>query len=209
MEHIQSIFPTPIAFYYNHNKDLLTNLRDKVLELEKTQETQIDSKVAVTLKHNLSESDFNFLDNNETNIQQLKRFFIDSLLDTASVVNDIHKDKLKVEFVDSWYHVTRKGGYHEVHSHGNCSWCGIFYVDKGFSEQEEPTGLNKFLTPVKASYVDLGNIFLDRSTCMKVIPENGKLILFPNYLDHYATPYEGDRERILISFNARIKENEY
>ena len=41
-------------------------------------------------------------------------------------------------------------------------------------------------------------------TSMKVIPENGKLVLFPSYLDHYQSLYTGDKERIVIGFNMTL-----
>lgn len=37
-----------------------------------------------------------------------------------------------------------------------------------------------------------------------VQPDEGMLVLFPSYLPHKAMAYEGDKDRIIISFNAQI-----
>ena len=37
-----------------------------------------------------------------------------------------------------------------------------------------------------------------------VTPQEGELILFPSFLPHKALPYTGERDRIIVSFNAQI-----
>jgi hypothetical protein len=37
-----------------------------------------------------------------------------------------------------------------------------------------------------------------------VTPVNGKLVLFPGYITHNATPYRGDRDRLIFAFNCQI-----
>ena len=38
----------------------------------------------------------------------------------------------------------------------------------------------------------------------QVKPENGLLILFPSYLQHYQSIYTGKKDRIVVAFNAQI-----
>ena len=37
-----------------------------------------------------------------------------------------------------------------------------------------------------------------------VEPIPGQLVLFPSWLAHQALPYDGEKERVIISFNASI-----
>ncbi|MCX7602300.1 MAG: 2OG-Fe(II) oxygenase family protein, partial [Meiothermus sp.] len=50
---------------------------------------------------------------------------------------------------------------------------------------------------------DLGNAFMQQST-FDVTPEEGVLVVFPSWLLHKAMPYDGERDRVIISFNAQV-----
>ena len=41
-----------------------------------------------------------------------------------------------------------------------------------------------------------------------ISPENGILIIFPAYLLHSATPYIGEKDRLVVSFNSVINQRE-
>jgi hypothetical protein len=38
-----------------------------------------------------------------------------------------------------------------------------------------------------------------------VRPENGMMLIFPGWLNHYVHPYWGERERISVAFNLMIR----
>ena len=42
----------------------------------------------------------------------------------------------------------------------------------------------------------------------RVKAEDGKLILFPSFLTHYQSLYEGTKDRIVIAFNASVFKRE-
>ena len=50
------------------------------------------------------------------------------------------------------------GGYHEVHHHPNCSWCGIYYVQIGQCAIQPLNGVNRFFPPVDIGYEDEGTM---------------------------------------------------
>ena len=56
---------------------------------------------------------------------------------------------------------------------------------------------------IGGAHIDLGNAYLQRPQ-HDVQAEEGLLVVFPSYLEHKALPYEGERDRIVISFNAAI-----
>lgn len=97
-------------------------------------------------------------------------------------------------FVESWCHITNGGGYHDAHAHVDFARgvCGIYYLQAGDCRAEPVNGVNRFYSP---------NLF-DQNEVADIVPEEGKLILFPGHVRHAALPYTGGLDRIVISFNA-------
>ena len=131
----------------------------------------IASGVAPAAKsaHGLFESDFDLFDVGDANVQALRGFCDETVRLAAAHVNGGRTDpaRLRVEFRDSWFHITNGGGFHDVHGHGGCSWCGIFYVRAGDSGRREgasaPNGVNRFYSPFGSggAYRDAGNEYLN------------------------------------------------
>ena len=130
----------------------------------------------------------------------------------ANVNNDgVPPRRMNVKFTESWFHITNQGGCHDAHTHGACSWCGIFYLDAG-NAAEVPVdgtnvagnGINRFYSPLGSGGIlrDYGNAYLGRSY-LDIQPMNGRLVIFPSFLLHSALPYSGDKDRIIVSFNSR------
>ena len=197
---IDQVFSTPLA--YHKNESIVDGLKKYILD---NQPQGVDSNVAAYAKHNLKESRFDFFNSNESIIQESMRWFGNCLVETVTHFDNYYREKhlvlngqYGVGFVDSWFHIGKKYSVHEVHNHGNCSWCGIFYVDVG----DVGSGETVFRNPITSTFTDCGNSYM--FTSMKVIPENGKLVLFPSYLDHYQSLYTGDKERIVIGFNMTL-----
>jgi uncharacterized protein (TIGR02466 family) len=168
----------------------------------------VQSGIACRAKQRLYESDFDFLEGDLSALSQLKEFFSEAIEMVAMEMNQSYwpEDALvKVDIVESWVHVTSSGGYHDIHSHPNCSWCGIYYVDIGDSS-ESKTGLNRFYDPrVNAShYLDAGCMYIHEEGVMDVEPQAGKLVIFPSYMKHSALTYIGEADRVVIAFNAQV-----
>jgi len=113
---------------------------------------------------------------------------------------------------ESWFHVTGHGGYVGVHDHGSCSWCGVYYVQAGDTDDPDNpySGMTKFYDPRRTTNSIYENrydpgLMLERPMYIK--PRDGMLILFPNYLLHEQTPYFGTRERIMVGENYRVMSN--
>ncbi len=180
--------------------------------LQQQQQQQIDSGIAIGAKsgQGLYESGFDLFKEPDSSLQKLVKFIESSLCVAVSVANDqkASPQDLHVEFVDSWYHITNNGGYHDAHVHHGCSWCGIYYLEIGSSGQRvnngAPNGGSRFYSPLGlgGSYRDYGNKYLASSIDPPM--ENGQLILFPSYLLHSGLPYTGEKDRVVIAFNARV-----
>jgi uncharacterized protein (TIGR02466 family) len=190
--------------------DLLKDELKKVIYADiETSEQSVKSEVAVTAKLNLAESELDFLENQDANVQSLNVYLTDLITTVATEMNQGFWPEgadAQAGLTESWYHVTKNGGYHDAHSHPNCSWCGIYYVDIGEANFQQRNGLNRFYDPrLNADqYLDAGSQYLNSTGIWDIEPVDGQVIIFPSYLKHSALPYFGKKDRIVIAFNARI-----
>ena len=108
----------------------------------------------------------------------------------------------------AWAMVMRDGDYTVLHDHGDATIAGPYYLDVGDADLERhPTsGAISFTDPRRASSRVLG-LDLFPST-VTLSPPEGKLVLFPGYLQHHVHPYRGTRPRVCIANNATIVPNE-
>jgi uncharacterized protein (TIGR02466 family) len=178
-------------------------------EIERQARAPIESGVTPRRKANLYESRFNFFTHPLPEIQALREFCAQAL--GQAVIKLMHQASggrgnvpgIAVDLYESWVHITHEGGYHEIHNHPNCSWCGIYYLEPADCTVDPPNGINRFFSPIDIMYDDAGTEAYPQKP-MSATPEEGKLILFPSYVKHLAVPYRGTRDRIIVSFNSRV-----
>ena len=185
--------------------DIIAFLR----ELQSHQASAVDSNVAVAAKsgRGLYESDFDLFSQPHENLTKLLRFIESSLAMAASVANGqaVPPQDLVVTIVDSWYHITNDGGFHDAHHHHGCSWCGIVYLQIGESGRDAsggaPNGGSRFYSPLITGglYRDYGNKYLNET--MDVPLEDGLLVLFPSYMWHGTVPFASDEKRLTCAFD--------
>lgn len=170
---------------------------------------QVKSDIATTAKAHLAESELDFLARDDANLQTLNVYLSDLITSIASEVNAgfwPEDAQAQTTITESWYHVTQNGGYHDAHSHPNCSWCGIYYIDVGEANFAQRNGLNRFYDPrVNADhYLDAGSQYLNGTGIFDIEPVNAQVVIFPSYLKHSALPYFGKKDRVIIAFNAQV-----
>jgi uncharacterized protein (TIGR02466 family) len=149
----------------------------------------------------------------------LIKFIVASLNATAQQANaaawPAGRHGLELELTGVWFQIQNGDAFHDVHTHGNCSWSGVYYVQLDTPEQRSAhpklgalNGATRFYSPMfmlqGGAYVDRGNAWMQQST-LDVTPQEGDLVLFPSFLPHKAMPYSGERDRIIVSFNAQIR----
>jgi hypothetical protein len=121
---------------------------------------------------------------------------------------------LQVAIEGMWFQVANRGAFHEVHTHGNCSWSGVYCVQVDPPQDRQAhrawgsaNGATRFYGPPFATlggaHVDAGNAYL-LPPHVEVEPLPGQLVVFPSWLAHQALPYDGTLDRIIVSFNASI-----
>ena len=200
---------TPIVETRNADHQRIKEpLEQYCYQIEKEAAQPIESGVTPRRKANLYESRFDFFSRPLPEIQALRQFCGEAL---SQAVIKLHQHAnpgrnlpgVAVHMYESWVHITHDGGYHEVHNHPNCSWCGIYYLEAGDCTLDPPNGVNRFFSPIDLLYEDEGSLAYPQRP-ISILPENGKLVLFPSYVKHLAAPYKGARDRILVSFNSRV-----
>ena len=112
-----------------------------------------------------------------------------------------------VTISSAWFIDYQKGGFSLPHSHPNCSWSSVYYVQIG-ADANENNGTTFFQkTRPNSSTTDFGSYY-NKNTMKKIKPEEGKLVIWPNYLMHGLLPYTGEKNRIIVSANALVSINE-
>ncbi|MEJ8568528.1 putative 2OG-Fe(II) oxygenase [Elongatibacter sediminis] len=97
---------------------------------------------------------------------------------------------------DGWANLLRRGDWQRPHfhpTHRNVV-CGVYYVHLP-GNLPEPQGNIEFFNPIQAS-VNHGF-----PSTRRLLPAEGKLILFPPWYVHYVHPFEGEGERCIIAFD--------
>jgi uncharacterized protein (TIGR02466 family) len=150
--------------------------------------------------------------------QRLVQFVVGALQDTVGRANAAAwgpgRRPLQVVIEGMWFQCSRGGAFHDVHTHGNCSWSGVYVVqvDADAERVAHPTygtthGVTRFYGPPAAqlggAHVDLGNAYL-QPPHLDLAPLPGQLLIFPSWLAHQALPYDGSSDRIVVSFNASV-----
>lgn len=162
----------------------------------------------------LFESKFEFFARPEPAVQQLRAFCWSALgqfmRELAGDSIDISISELKIS-TQTWFHVTRSGGYFGYHNHPMASWSGVYCVCDGEPDGSvSNNGVLVFPHPLSAanSFLDCTNAvlrwpFTQGNLALALKP--GQLVLFPSWLGHYVTPFYGRSERVTVAFNAWFK----
>jgi uncharacterized protein (TIGR02466 family) len=194
---IEHMFSTPVFSYVFKDVDTLNvALRDLILERERT--------IPSLSKSNQGgwQSPPDFFDWPASEVATLEQLAIASLkVATARVPIPPH---LRIEFeVSGWAAVNRKGDYNTTHVHPGATWSGVYYVDAGDEAADAPGAVLEFSHPVTAALMTFFPGVLPSARVVR--PENGMIILFPSYLQHSVRMYDGERPRICVPFNARLR----
>jgi hypothetical protein len=151
-------------------------------------------------------------------LQALYRFIMDRVWEIAAAVNRPYwksSPDYSVGLTGLWFQITNDHGFHETHVHGNCSWSGVYYVQVGGcsrSATDRPGGLGnngitRFYGPpldiTAGGHGEFGNLYLQDGT-WDSYPEDGGIVVFPSHLKHMAFPYQGENDRIIVSFHAQV-----
>lgn len=213
-KNIQMLWPTPILrkMFEQHK-----TVNSELIKLFYHQRSTDDNAVMDAAVYS-SPDDLLMRHDNQA-LNELFTFISQSVFEISSSMNsEIWKHsqskKMNMEVVGAWFQIQNGHGYHETHTHGNCAWSGIYYVQVDDNEKRESNkafgamnGITRFyshqMDVIGGGYMDSGNLYL-QSTSFDSKPEEGVLCIFPSHLKHMAMPYEGEKDRIIVSFNVQV-----
>jgi uncharacterized protein (TIGR02466 family) len=150
----------------------------------------------------------------------LLSFIVEGLRDTVMAANGGWQDAqgqspaFQIALEGLWFQISNKGVHHDIHTHGNCSWSGVYCVqvdDEARRCAHEVygalNGVTRFYGPhfqhLGGAHMDLGSAYLQQPHT-DIAPQPGQLVVFPAWLAHQAMPYAGEQDRIIVSFNASV-----
>ena len=165
------------------------------------------SNVAPGAKRGLYESGFDFVTVPDPAVEALSHWIKDCLFKSAANANREYWPagaNINIEIHESWCHITRDGGYHDMHTHPGSSWSAIYYLDTGDMDAASKNGLYRFFCPYNNMYIDAGTAWTSRNTSIDITAQEGMLIVFPSFIQHNALTYRGEKERYVISVNSKV-----
>lgn len=211
---IHMLWPTPILRKKFDQHEAVNAELVKLFYQHRQNDSQADSKAAI-----YSSSDDLLMRYDNPVLNELFAFISQSVFEVSSSMNgEIWKQtqskKINMNVVGAWFQIQNGHGYHETHTHGNCAWSGVYYVQVDPEKERVKNkslgavnGITRFyshhMDVIGGGYMDLGNLYL-QSSGFDSKPEEGVLCVFPSHLKHTAMPYEGKKDRIIISFNAQV-----
>jgi uncharacterized protein (TIGR02466 family) len=201
--------PVALARHPDH-ENLNAALRKLFLEREQAGDRYANRTATMQINPELYESRFDLFKWPEASIGKLREFCWENLYKLIYQFNNYDEATLRrmLGHSDAWFHITRRGGYFGLHNHPMASWSGVYCVDAGRSDAtRRDSGLLSFPHPCASSAM-----FIDAATAKMKLPysygtreyrlDPGELVLFPSWLLHQVTPFQGDGERITVAFNA-------
>jgi len=208
-----SLFETPmVGCMVPGHEALNAALVPRFLEMERDPVRYGDPRSWSNKFGALFESRWDLFEQPHPAIAMLREHCLALVYETAAIVNEEFWATAGVELaglktlVESWFHVTRNGGWHGLHKHANNSWSGVYFVRRGSAAPAYPK--NGFLRlhdprPNISMFHDMAMIPFSAGV-IDIEPQDGKLIVFPSWLAHEVLPYFGDEPRITVAFNVSI-----
>ncbi len=188
-------------------------LRSLFLQREQAGERYANPQPLVQRNEALWESNFQLFDWPDRPVAELRDYCWQQLYRAIGELNGYTREELLRLHIgaESWFHITRKGGYFALHNHPMASWSGVYCVAAGDDRSGiEDSGLLSFVSPMAANtmYIDMAIARMGQPYAYG--PRNfklkaGQLVLFPSWVLHEVRPYFGDGERITVAFNARFR----
>ena len=163
--------------------------------------------------HNLYESHYDLHKHDNEYFKKLLKFLSMSFLQMSNYANknflthkDLNTQKFNILINSSWFIKYKKGGSVLPHAHGNCSWCCVYYVQAEEPESSK-NGNTYFLKPyLNTNQKDFGSKY-DSFDSVDYKPVEGAVLIWPSHISHGSIPSEGEKNRIIVSANAKIELN--
>jgi uncharacterized protein (TIGR02466 family) len=195
-----TLFGVPfLRFQIPFVKDYRQDLIDKAYFLLDKDRHRNKSNVGGFHSDEIGELDWNSFDAGKWFAESVN----DRLIQATRLLHNTRNPNINLELTNSWYMINSSGAssWNRPHSHPISYLSGAFYL----SAQPKLPGTGTFIAIVENSSLDS---FSERSEDVKLVeyvPVEGELVLFPSSTMHMVSPHTADYDRVVISFNTRIK----
>ena len=196
---LEALFPSPVMYFdWPESKEF--NQRLKAIILEK----KVHSPGLVKTNRGGWQSETNLETWQHSEIEVLTQRITQLIQEYVARLSGQYDERFATGWkIRAWANVNQKGHFNRTHDHlGRYSFfSGVYYVDVGdIDEHGKANGRTIFedWTYVATPMLDNPDI---HKRDFKMIPRNGRMLLFPASLMHSVETYDGDKPRITIAFN--------
>ena len=147
--------------------------------------------------HLLSTKDYTDCIVTKLDLQNLKQLIIDK----SKIFCKELQYKPKSVFLNSWITVQRPGEHVVVHNHINSDLSGVFYI-----KANKDSGILFLRNPLQQ--FNYTKLFKRPAKPVQVEPVEGKIVLWPSFIDHGVEKNNTKEDRIAIAFNLKFSDEE-
>lgn len=134
----------------------------------------------------------------ETEILQLREWIFEAVTTLARLVTAALRDvRLPGAVAEAWAVVHEDGHYHDLHTHSDAVWSGVYYVEA--PESAVHPGVLTLVDPRPAARQRAKK---PEELFYEVRPAPGLMVAFPAWLQHRVQPVRSAQPRICVAFNA-------
>lgn len=173
---IENWFAVPIHYSFADEE-----IKQKILDEYRAKEPEIILKLSDRTWDDNIKTTFDAVPNliEMYNFNTLENFILESVKELT---------ERNVCILQSWVNYSVKWNYQSCHRHENSGISGTYYI-----QTNEEDGRLRFHSPIP--------FFEKHCNITNFTPQNGKLVLFPSWLQHSVEPNVTENTRISISFN--------
>ena len=108
--------------------------------------------------------------------------------------------------ISAWANILRNGGYHRMHTHPGCMWSGVYYVETGKPDPDQPTSGRLELSDPRTAVEMVPMPESPYGQPVLIDPLPGLMVVFPSWLRHMVHPFMGKGSRVTIAWNLLVEE---
>ena len=197
---------TVVGEFYNPDHD--ENKKKLLVFFEDYKKKQPSSRKS-NENFNLYESRYNLHQESNQDLQKVMRFIsggVFSVFQQASkgyILERGSDTKYRVIIRDSWFITYENGGFVAPHTHDNCSWSCVYYVQSA-KDSNKKNGATWLSAPHSRLSSDIGSESFQHQL-KNFEPIEGKLVVWPSYIIHGSYPHIGKVKKTILSANLIIK----
>ena len=198
-------WPTFVGEFYNpdHSK-----VKKKLLTYFEDYKKKQPSSRRSGENFSLYESRYNLHEESNQDLQKVLKFIQQSVFAVFNQASKSYilergtKTKYRVGIKNSWFISYENGGFVAPHTHDNCSWSCVYYVQSE-KDSDEKNGATFLQTPNSRLKSDIGSESFQLQL-QNFEPIEGKLIVWPSYIIHGSYPHFGKVKKTILSANLVI-----